>query len=388
MTSTTLLPPRGRLNREQESEDRTEEEVYELAVSAANGKRLTPEEALALYEQADLHLLGRAATKRKAVVKDDRYATYVIDRNVSYTNACNAYCTFCAFYRPPGDKDVWVWDIDTILKKVDELVEIGGTQVMLQGGLNPDLRLDYYETVFRAIKDRHPHVALHSLTATEVDFLARQEDTSHRAIIEALRKAGWDSLPGGGAEILVERVRKKVSPLKNTGQVWQDVHSLCHSLGIRTTATMTYGHMETNAERIEHLRIVRDMQDKAIEADTGGSFTAMIPWSMAPSGTKLEGRIEVATGQEYLRTQAICRLFLDNVDNLQAGWLTNGPKLAQLALDFGANDFGGILMEEQVVSATGLKPELSIGEIVSYIEQTGRIAAQRDTYYTHLKVHG
>lgn len=387
MTQTQqLLPPRGRLNNTQDSETRTEEELFDLALGAAEGKRLDAEDALALYEQADLALLGMAARKRKAAMKGgDTHATFVVDRIVSYTNACNAYCTFCAFYRPPGHEETYTWSKETILEKIDELVAIGGTQAMLQGGLNPELGLSWYTDIFRAIKDRHPGVTLHSLTATEVHHLTKTDDLSHREVLEALREAGWDSLPGGGAEILVDRVRKKVSPLKNSTHVWVEVHGLCHELGIPSTATMTYGHKETNRERIEHLQLIRDMQDTALARDNGGRFTAFIPWSIAPMGTAIEGKIEVATGQEYLRTQAISRLFLDNIENTQAGWLTNGPKLAQVALDFGANDFGGILMEEAVVSATGLKPELPIERIKRYIRGTGRIPAQRDTYYNLLR---
>lgn len=385
MTTATLLPPRGRLNRHQDSTDRTDEELYDLAVGAAQGKRLSVDDALALYEQADLHLLGRAARKRADAVRDTRYGTFVVDRIISYTNACVAYCTFCAFYRPPGHSEVWLHSVDEVVQKVDELVAIGGTQVMMQGGLNPELGLSYYEDCFRAIKDKHPQVTIHSLTATEVNFIAQQEDMSIRDTLLALRKAGLDSLPGGGAEILIDSVRQKVSPLKNNTQVWVDTMETCHDIGMRSTATMTYGHMETNRQRIEHLDILRRTQDRAHDLDTGGEFTALIPWSMSPSGTKLEGRIETATGQEYLRTMAIGRLFLDNFENVQAGWITNGPKLAQVAMDFGANDFGGVLMEEQVVSATGLDSTITSGQIIDYIRQTGRIPAQRDTYYNVIR---
>lgn len=385
MTQASLVPARGRLNRFQESTERTEDELFDLAVGASQGKRLNADDALALYEQADLHLLGRAAKLRTDAVKDTRYGTFVIDRIISYTNACVAYCTFCAFYRPPGHDEVWLHSVDEVVQKVDELVAIGGTQVMLQGGLNPDLGISYYEDCFRAIKDRHPGVTIHSLTATEVKFIADQENMSIRDTLAALRKAGLDSLPGGGAEILVDEVRQKVSPLKNDTGVWVDTMRTCHEMGIRSTATMTYGHMETNTQRIEHLQVLRDIQDRAHELDTGGMFTALIPWSMSPSGTKIEGRIETATGQEYLRTMAIGRLFLDNVENVQAGWITNGPKLAQVAMDFGANDFGGVLMEEQVVSATGLDSNIETSTIINYIRQTGRIPAQRDTYYNVIK---
>lgn len=352
--------------------------VEEILAKARAGGRLTAAEGLTLWEEAPLYALGQVADARRRQLHPRNLGTFVVDRNVNYTNACVADCSFCAFYRKPGHPDVYRLPMEELLRRVGELVAIGGTQVLLQGGLDPSLPLDYYETLCRTIKQHYPQIHLHSFSAPEIDTMAQVSGLTYREVFERLKAAGLDSMPGGGAEILIERVRQAVSPKKLSAAGWFAVHRAAHEAGLKTTATMTYGMVETPAERIEHLVKLRDLQDA-----TGG-FRAFIPWSFQRGHTVLD--IPPAGGSEYLKVIAIARLLLDNIPNIQAGWVTEGPKLAQLALTFGANDFGGILIDEVVVGATGMVYRVDTDEAVRLIRGAGRLPAQRNTKYEILRV--
>lgn len=342
-----------------------------LAKSLA-GSRLTLDEGVTLLREAGLHELGRAAHTVRDRMHPEGLVSFVIDRNINYTNVCRCGCRFCAFYRRPSDPDAYVLSIDEILAKVRELVDAGGTQLLIQGGLNPSLGLDYITAVFRAIK-QHFDVQIHSLSPPEIAGLAEKEGLSVRETLGILRSAGLDSLPGGGAEILVDRVRRQVSPNKIGWREWIDVMRTAHAMGMKSTATMMFGMVETIEERLLHMQRVRDLQD-----ETGG-FTAFISWTYQPANTALGGK--GVTAVDYLRLLAVARLFLDNIPNLQASWVTQGPKIGQLALAFGANDFGGTMMEENVVRAAGAAYRIPIPEIVRMIKDAGYTPAQRTTLY-------
>ena len=352
--------------------------VDEVLEKARAGTRLSAEEGLALWEEAELYALGQVADERRRQMHPQNLGTFVVDRNINYTNACVADCSFCAFYRKPGHPDVYRLPTDEILRRVGELVAIGGTQVLLQGGLDPSLPLSFYEELCRAIKQRYPQIHLHSFSAPEIDTMAQVTGKNYHEIFTVLKAAGLDSMPGGGAEILVERVRQAVSPKKLSAAGWFAVHRAAHESGLKTTATMTYGMVETPADRIEHLIRLRELQD-----ETDG-FRAFIPWSFQRGHTVLD--VPPAGGSEYLKVIAVARLLLDNIPNIQAGWVTEGPKLAQLALTFGANDFGGILIDEVVVGATGMVYRVDFDEAVRLIRGAGRIPAQRNTKYEIVKV--
>lgn len=346
---------------------------------ALAGERITIEEGAYLYENAPLMELGHAAHELRNRRWDPKTVTFVIDRNINYTNVCNVDCKFCAFYRKPNASDTYTLSKEHVLKKVEELVKLGGTQVLLQGGLNPKIEWEYYIEMLNAIRDNFPAIDIHSFSPTEIEFFSKIYHKSIRQVFTELREAGLKSFPGGGAEILVDRVRQLVSPHKITTQGWLNVMEEAAKLGMKTTATMTYGFFETIEERMQHFNHIRKLQDKH------NSFTAFIPWSMQPENTELEGQFEKATSTEYLRMIALSRIMLDNVPSIQAGWVTEGTKPAQAALFFGANDFGGILMEENVVSATGVTFWTTMEEILRLIREAGFIPAQRNTYYKILK---
>jgi cyclic dehypoxanthinyl futalosine synthase len=305
--------------------------------------------------------------------------TFVRDRIINYTNVCITYCKFCAFYRPPGHEEAYVRPKDEIFAKIEEMLRHRGTTVMLQGGHHPDLNIDYYEDLFSSVKQRFPEVYLHSLTASEVDHIAHQSGLSLEETLIRLKQAGLDSLPGGGAEMLVDEVRQKVSPLKATADRWFEVHEVAHSLGMESTATMVFGFGESNLQRIQHLERLRQLQDR-----TGG-FRSFIHWSLTPNHTGMQRTMPPA-GQEYLRILAIARLYLDNFNHIHAGWVTEGAKLAQLALSFGADDLGSVLMEELVNSATGVAYSYNAPQIAQMIRSVGRIPAVRDSCYRILEV--
>ena len=345
-----------------------------IAGTVRAGERVTAAEALDLYRRASTPLLGRLADAVRARKHPDPVVTYIIDRNVNYTNVCVAKCNFCAFYRPVGSSEGYVLGFDEIFKKIDETIAVGGVQLLLQGGHNPDLPLTWYEDLFRAVKERYPSFKLHALSPPEVIHLSRLSLLPVGEVIDRLMAAGLDSIPGGGAEILVDRVRKLLHCYgKATADEWLDVMRHAHRAGLRTTATMMYGTVESDEERLEHLLRLRELQD-----ETGG-FTAFITWSYQPEHTELLG--SEATGVDYLRTLAIARIVLDNFDNLQASWVTQGGKVGQLSLAYGANDMGSVMIEENVVRAAGASYCMDEVEIVRNIEDAGFVAKRRNMHY-------
>jgi cyclic dehypoxanthinyl futalosine synthase len=346
----------------------------EIAAGVRKGDRVDRDDALALYLHAPTTLLGELADGIRARKHPDRIVSYIIDRNVNYTNVCVARCNFCAFYRPVGSGEGYVLGFDEIFRKIDETIELGGGQLLLQGGHNPDLPIEWYEDLFRSVKQRYPDFRLHALSPPEVIHLTRMTRMSVPQVIERLVAAGLDSIPGGGAEILVDRVRKLLNCYgKATADEWLDVMRQAHRLGLRTTATMMYGHVETMEERLEHLFRLREVQDEM------GGFTAFITWSYQPEHTELGGF--EATGVDYLRTLAIARLVLDNFDNLQASWVTQGGKVGQLSLAYGANDMGSVMIEENVVRAAGAAYCMDEIEIVRNIENAGFVPKRRNMHY-------
>jgi len=348
--------------------------ITALADKVRSGGRLDAAEALALYREAPTALLGRLAEEVRARKHPDGIVTYIIDRNVNYTNVCVAKCTFCAFYRPVGSAEGYVLGFDELFRKIDETIAVGGVQLLLQGGHNPDLPLTWYEDLFRAIKTRYPDFKLHALSPPEVIHLSRLSQLPVPEIIGRLIAAGLDSIPGGGAEILVDRVRRLLHCYgKASADEWLDVMRHAHCAGLRTTATMMYGTVETDEERIEHLLRLRALQD-----ETGG-FTAFITWSYQPDHTELAGA--EATGIDYLRTLATARIVLDNFDNLQASWVTQGGKVGQLSLAYGANDMGSVMIEENVVRAAGASYCMDEAEIVRNIEDAGFVPRRRNMHY-------
>ncbi len=348
--------------------------IHEITRKVRDGGRIGADEALALYCHAPTHVLGDLADAIRSRKHPDRLVTYIIDRNVNYTNVCVAKCNFCAFYRDVGSNEGYVLGFDEIFRKIDETIDVGGVQLLLQGGHNPDLPLTWYEDLFRAIKTRYPDFKLHALSPPEVIHLSRLSQSSAGAVIDRLIAAGLDSIPGGGAEILVDRVRRLLHCYgKATADEWLDVMRQAHHRGLRTTATMMYGTVETVEERIEHMMRLRELQD-----ETGG-FTAFITWSFQPEHTELGG-VE-ATGVDYLRTLALARIVLDNFDNLQASWVTQGGKVGQLSLAYGANDMGSVMIEENVVRAAGAAYCMDEIEIVRNVEDAGFIPKRRNMHY-------
>ncbi|WP_093799631.1 cyclic dehypoxanthinyl futalosine synthase [Streptomyces sp. Wb2n-11] len=349
---------------------------------AAEGGRITPEEALDLYRSAPLHALGQAAdaVRRRRYAGTEHIATYIIERNINYTNSCVTACKFCAFYAAPKSDKVWTRDLDDILRRCAETVELGGTQIMFQGGHHPDYGVEYYEEHFAAIKAAYPQLVIHSLGASEVEHMARISGVSAEEAVRRIHAAGLDSFAGAGAELLPERPRKAIAPLKESGERWLEIMELAHRLGVESTSTMLMGTGETNAERIEHLRMIRDVQDR-----TGG-FRAFIPYTYQPQNNALKGRTQ-ATLFEYLRIIAVARLFLDNVAHIQGSWLTTGKEVGQLSLHYGADDLGSIMLEENVVSSAGARHRSNRMEIIDLIRKAGRVPAQRTTTYEHIVVH-
>ena len=348
--------------------------ISEIANKVRNGGRVDRAEALDLYRHAPTHVLGHLADSIRARKHPDRIVTYIIDRNVNYTNVCVARCNFCAFYRPVGSSEGYVLGFDEIFRKIDETIAVGGNQLLLQGGHNPDLPIGWYEDLFRAVKSRYPDFKLHALSPPEVLHISRLNQIPVPNVVERLVAAGLDSIPGGGAEILVDRVRKLLNCYgKASSDEWLGVMRAAHGAGLRTTATMMYGTVESDEERIEHLMRLRELQD-----ETGG-FTAFITWSYQPEHTERGGT--EATGVDYLRTLALSRIVLDNFENLQASWVTQGGKVGQLSLAYGANDMGSVMIEENVVRAAGASYCMDEVEIVVNIEDAGFIPKRRNMHY-------
>jgi cyclic dehypoxanthinyl futalosine synthase len=348
---------------------------------ALDGERITDTEALTLLESKELVPIGRAADALRARKSDPERITFIIDRNVNYTNVCVTDCDFCAFYRRPGDRaEGYLLPKTVIFKKIEETLAIGGTGVLMQGGHHPDLAVDYYEDLFRSIKERYP-IHLHALSPPEIQHIARRSKLDVPQTLTRLRDAGLDSIPGGGAEILVDRVRDVIAPKKTRTADWLNVMRHAHRLGMSTTATMMYGHVETLAERVEHMRRIRDLQD-----ETHG-FRAFISWTFQPAGTRLAPLVtHHPTSFEYLLTQAVSRIYLDNVDHIQSSWVTQGMKIGQVALDFGADDLGSVMIEENVVSAAGTTHRASTDDFIRAIKALGKTPVQRDTLYRDVRV--
>ena len=337
------------------------------------------DEGLWLLTKADLLSLGRLADDVRRRMHPDRRVTFVVDRNVNYTNVCTTKCKFCAFYRDENHPDAYVLSYTQIFGKVKELADHGGTQLLMQGGLHPDLKLDWFEALFRQLRQRFPTVQIHSLSPAEIVHIAKLSGVSMADCLARLHSAGLQSLPGGGAEILVDAVRQEISPNKIGWQEWAGVMREAHSLGMPTTATMMFGMHEQAADIVEHLFRVRELQ-----AEHGG-FTAFIPWSYQPGNTALGG--EQASGVEYLKVLALARVILDNVTNIQASWVTQGARMAQIALYFGANDLGGTMLEENVVAAAGVDFRLSQDEIIDLAKSAGFQPVRRTTTYEVLEIY-
>jgi len=338
---------------------------------------ISAKQALDLFESDDLIGIGMAANEVRRQKTDPRVATYQIDRNINYTNFCTEYCSFCAFYRPLGAKDGYILPLESIYEKIREMIELGGTGVLLQGGLHPDLQIEFYENMLRSIHERFPQVHLHCFSAPEITCIAEVSGLSIRETIIRLRDAGLVSIPGGGAEILDDEVRSRIARLKCKSEEWETVHREAHKLGMRTTATMMFGCGEEYRHRVNHLEKIRQIQDEG-----GGGFTAFIPWIFAPDNTPLGKKVPEATAFDYLKTLAISRLYLDNIDHIQSSWLTPGIKICQVGLQFGADDVGSILIEENVVYAAGVRNRTNEEELRRIISDAGYIPAQRDTLYT------
>ena len=343
------------------------------------GERIGAEDATILMDEAPFQELGRVAAKKRQVQVPGNIATYVFDKNLNTTNVCVVDCKFCAFYTNPENKRGYTRTPEQILEEAKKAADAGATQILIQGGLNPDLKLDYYEKCLSLIRD-NVDIWIHSLSPTEIEYIAAEENITIKECLIRLQAAGLQSLPGGGAEMLVDDIRKKISPKKTRSQAWLDLHDDAHSIGMKTTATMVYGFGETGAQRVEHLIKIRDQQDK-----TGG-FTAFIPWSFSPNKTKLDCP-RLMNGTDYLRMVAMARIILDNIAHLQAGWVTEGPDVSQVALQFGADDYGGVLMTEEVVSATGLEYGVTEDQVINMIREAGYTPAQRTTQYDMIKVY-
>ena len=344
------------------------------------GERISSEEALELYGRP-LEELGVLANARRDLAKGKSYdgrgrevVTYIVDRNINYTNVCNVYCKFCAFYRTEKDDDHYVLSFEQIDQKLDELSAAGGVQILMQGGHHPKLGFEWYVDLLHHIREKYPQINIHGFSPPEFQHFAETFRMPLRDVISEFKNAGLGSIPGGGGEILVDRVRQKISPLKIDSDGWLEVMQVAHELGLKSSATMMFGHVETIAERVEHLQRIRDQQDKS------GGFTAFICWTFQPQHTAL--KIKHPTGvAEYLRTQSLARIFLDNIENIQSSWVTQGPDIGQIALKYGANDFGSVMMEENVVSSAGTTFRLDASQIESLIRDAGYEPRRRNNWY-------
>lgn len=346
----------------------------------SSGKRINKSEALHLLTDSDLLETGNMADQERKRLHPDNKVTFVVDRNINYTNVCVNRCSFCAFYRHPDAPDSYVLKEEELFKKIEETIEQGGSQILIQGGLHPDLDLTFYTHMLKSIKARF-RINIHGFSPPEITYMAKKSGSSIKKTLKILKEAGLDSIPGGGAEILSDRVREKLSPKKIKSGEWLKVMEESHNLGMRTTATMMFGSLEEPEDIIDHLEAVRNLQDK-----TGG-FTAFIPWSFQPGNTELLemegaiGKLQPSTGVDYLKIVALSRLYMDNINNIQASWVTQGVKMAQVALRFGANDFGSTMIEENVVKAAGVTYRVTKEEIINAIISAGFKAAQRNTGY-------
>lgn len=345
-------------------------------------RRISNEEALDLIQNASLLELGKLATIKKNLLHPNKITSFIVDRNINYTNVCWVDCKFCAFYRHNRDDDSYVLKFDEIDKKIDELLEIGGTQILFQGGVHPKLKIDYYEDLVNHIHTKYPQITIHGFSAIELEFIARVSRISKLEVLKRLQKKGLSSIPGAGAEILSDRVRDIIAPKKMDSKEWLEIHSLAHSIGMKTTATMMFGTVETDEEIIQHWEMLRNLQDK-----TNG-FRAFIMWSFQGENTKLMEEIpdiKPQSSNRYLRLLAVSRLYLDNFKNLQSSWVTQGSYIGQMALKFGANDLGSTMMEENVVKAAGAANRMNQDEMIRLIKDVGEYPAKRNTAYEILQ---
>ncbi len=350
-------------------------DIEKLYEKVRDNQRIDIDEGLYLYHNADLLMLASLADSRRYKFNPEKNITYVIDRNINYTNICVSGCKFCAFYKKPGGNSGYVITEQSLFEKIEETIELGGTQILLQGGMNPDLDLDYYTDLLKVIKGNF-NIHIHGFSPTEINYIAEKSSLSIKKIISVLKDAGLDSIPGGGAEILCDEIRKKVSPDKCMSEPWLKVMEEAHELGMRTTATMMFGHVEEPVHIFKHLSKIRNLQDS-----TKG-FTAFIPWTFQPDNTQI--KIEKKGASAYLRVLALSRIFLDNFDNIQASWVTQGDKIAQVALFYGANDMGSTMIEENVVASAGVDFMLPEKELKRLISEAGFEPKQRDCYYNLL----
>lgn len=359
--------------------------VERVLGKALDGERLSYDDGVTLMREGDLGSLGLVAGELTRRLHPDHVVTFVVDRNINYTNVCVTDCKFCAFYRHESDPDSYVLSHDEILAKVGELAAQGGTQVLIQGGHHPKLKLDYYTEMCRLIKQHYPQITIHSFSTSEIRHFARAFKMPVRDVIAALVEAGLDSIPGAGGEVLAERPRKIIAPLKDKAEDWLATYRLIGEMGLKGTATMMFGHVETLEERVEHLLRLREVQDETKDEHGEGVFRAFICWTFQPGNTPLaaEGLYKGPTTSsfEYLRTLAVARIFLDNFKNIQASWVTQGARIGQISLDFGCNDFGGTMMEENVVAAAGTVYCVTPAEAVRLIKDAGRVPAKRNTRY-------
>ena len=351
--------------------------VASILQRAVDGVRLTRDEGVALLRSTDLIALGQAADAVCRRMHPEPYRTFNIDRNINYTNVCAAVCDFCAFYRKVGDSEGYVLDRPVLLDKIRETVELGGDQILMQGGLNPELSFDWYLDLLRDIKAHFPKVNIHGFSPPEIYFFAKKFRMTLVEVLSQLKEAGLGSLPGGGGEILADRVRKEITRGKVLTDGWLDAHRAWHQLGGKSTATMMFGHVETLEERVEHFDRVRQLQD-----ETGG-LTAFISWTFQPDHTEM-AHVPASGAFEYLKTQAVSRLYLDNVPNIQSSWVTQGAKIGQLALMFGANDMGSLMIEENVVASAGTVHHLTLNQIKRAIRESGYIPRQRNVFYQYI----
>jgi len=349
------------------------------------GERITLEECITLFESDEIEKMGRAANRIMERLHPEPITTFVVGRNINYTNFCDTYCRFCAFYRPPGSREGYVLPNEAIFQKIQETLDVGGTEILMQGGTNPDLPFSYYLDLLREIKKRF-NITMHSFSPAEIMKMKEVSGLPLDEVVRQLHEAGLDSLPGGGAEILDDRTRLKISRLKGSWKDWMEVMKSAHRNGMNTTATMVIGFGESMEERALHLLRVRDAQDECIgkKLNTPG-FLAFIPWTFQPDNTRMKR--EKATPEEYLKTVAISRIMLDNIPNIQSSWVTMGPEIGKLSLSYGCNDFGSTMIEENVVSAAGTTHKVNIGTILKLIREVGKIPAQRNTRYEILHVY-
>ncbi len=355
-------------------------EIDDVLARAADGGRIGAEEAELLYTEAPFHALAEAADTVRRRVIGDNIVTYIIDRNINYTNVCVTACKFCAFYRAPKHEEGWEHSLEEILRRCGEAVELGATQVMLQGGHHPEFGVEYYETLFGAVKREYPQLAIHSIGPSEIAHMAKVSGTGIEEAVKRIKAAGLDSIAGAGAEMLPARPRTALAPLKESGERWLEIMETAHRLGLESTATMMMGTGETASERIEHLSMIRDVQDR-----TGG-FRSFIPWTYQPENNHLKGRTQ-ATTMEYLRLLATARLYFHNVKHLQSSWLTTGKAAGQLSLHLGVDDLGSIMLEESVISSAGARHSSRLSELIELIRTADRIPAQRNTVYERMAVH-